>query len=149
MKIVRPRIIALDLEGTLISNAVSQIPRPGLQAFMDFCCNEFDRVCIFSAVSRDRIHAILNQWVSDGIFEQSNCDAVEIIDWQGPHKDLGFVPDCDWREVLIVDDLAAYILPQQLAQWIEAAEFTPPYSGADRELERIADVIRGRLAASV
>ena len=57
----------------------------GLKLFMDFCCNEFDRVCIFSAVPSDRIHGILKQWVSDGILEQSNCDATEIIDWEGPH----------------------------------------------------------------
>ena len=30
---MRPSILALDLEGTLISNAVSQIPRPGLYNF--------------------------------------------------------------------------------------------------------------------
>lgn len=27
---MKPTILAMDLEGTLISNAVSQIPRPGL-----------------------------------------------------------------------------------------------------------------------
>lgn len=32
---VRPTILALDLEGTLISNAISQIPRPGLKTFLE------------------------------------------------------------------------------------------------------------------
>lgn len=31
---MRPTVLALDLEGTLISNAMSQIPRPGLHAFL-------------------------------------------------------------------------------------------------------------------
>lgn len=34
MPIVRPTILALDLEGTLISTAYSQIPQPGLRHFL-------------------------------------------------------------------------------------------------------------------
>jgi hypothetical protein len=40
--------IALDLEGTLISNAVRSFPRPGLSAFLDFCQAHFERVVLFS-----------------------------------------------------------------------------------------------------
>jgi hypothetical protein len=32
---MKPTILALDLEGTLISNAISQIPRPGLHCFLE------------------------------------------------------------------------------------------------------------------
>jgi hypothetical protein len=31
------KVIALDLEGTLISNARRQIPRPGLYQFLEAC----------------------------------------------------------------------------------------------------------------
>lgn len=36
---MKPTIIALDLEGTLISNAVTQFPRPGLRTFIDECAD--------------------------------------------------------------------------------------------------------------
>ena len=145
MAIIRPRIIALDLEGTLISNAISQIPRPGTKEFFAFCFDNFDRICIFSAVSAVRIRAILTQLVCDGILSQECCDAIEIIDWQGPHKDLSAIPGSDWREILIVDDLATYILPQQQTQWIQVSEFAPPYPRTDKELTRIVDLIKTRL----
>lgn len=41
--------IALDLEGTLISNAVSQFPRPGLFDFLTFCQGGCDRLLIVIA----------------------------------------------------------------------------------------------------
>lgn len=41
-------VIALGLEVTLISNAVSCLPRPGLSAFLDVCQAHFDRVVLFS-----------------------------------------------------------------------------------------------------
>jgi hypothetical protein len=49
---MRPSILALDLEGTLISNAVSQIPRPGLRDFLDYARTTFDEVVLFTTVSR-------------------------------------------------------------------------------------------------
>jgi hypothetical protein len=50
--------IALDLEGTLISNAVSQFPRSGLFAFLKYCHENFDRLVIFTAVNEVRFRSI-------------------------------------------------------------------------------------------
>jgi predicted HAD superfamily phosphohydrolase YqeG len=50
--------IALDLEGTLISNAVSQFPRPGLFAFLEYCYQNFVRLVIFTAVNEVRFRSI-------------------------------------------------------------------------------------------
>jgi hypothetical protein len=50
--------IALDLEGTLISNAVSQFPRPGLFTFLEYCHKSFDRLVIFTAVNEVRFRSI-------------------------------------------------------------------------------------------
>ena len=47
---LKPIVIALDLEGTLISNAVSQFPRPGLYSFLEYCQENFSRIVIFTAV---------------------------------------------------------------------------------------------------
>jgi hypothetical protein len=49
--------IALDLEGTLISNAVSQFPRPGLFTFLEYCHENF-RLVIFTAVNEVRFRSI-------------------------------------------------------------------------------------------
>ena len=50
--------IALDVEGTLISNAVSQLPRPGLFTFLEYCHQNFDRLVIFTAVHEVRFRLI-------------------------------------------------------------------------------------------
>lgn len=63
----RDMVIALDLEGTLISNAVSQIPRPGLWQFLEGCRSLAVRVVIFTAVSEDRFRAIAERLVEDGL----------------------------------------------------------------------------------
>ena len=39
----RPRVLAMDLEGTLVSNAVSQLPRPGLYDFLEWAAATFER----------------------------------------------------------------------------------------------------------
>ena len=50
----RESIIALDLEGTLISNAVSQFSATGVRPFLDYCFNEFKSVYLYTAV-RDEL----------------------------------------------------------------------------------------------
>jgi hypothetical protein len=73
--------IALDLEGTLISNAVSQFPRPGLFTFLEYCHQNFDRVVIFTAVNEVRFRSIsrtlcvlINLRLDDNINRsQSHC----------------------------------------------------------------------------
>ena len=47
---IRIKTIALDLEGTLISNAMSQIPRPGLFSFLEECRRLVERVVMFTTV---------------------------------------------------------------------------------------------------
>ena len=51
-------VIALDLEGTLISNAISQIPRPGLNKFLELCRSITNRVVIFTAVKEEVFRGI-------------------------------------------------------------------------------------------
>lgn len=47
-------IIALDLEGTLISNAISQIRRPHLFTFLVGCREVAHRIVMFTTVSESR-----------------------------------------------------------------------------------------------
>ncbi|WP_239510823.1 hypothetical protein [Stenotrophomonas maltophilia] len=46
---MKPPILAIDLEGTLISNAISQIPKPGLYRFLEDVNLLFDRLMNDSA----------------------------------------------------------------------------------------------------
>jgi NLI interacting factor-like phosphatase len=50
--------IALDLEGTLIYNAVSQFSRPGLFTFLEYCHQNFNRLVIFTAVDEVRFRSL-------------------------------------------------------------------------------------------
>jgi hypothetical protein len=54
MKSNKYKVLALDLEGTLISNAVSIFPRPGLYNFLEFCHDTFDKIVLFTSVSEER-----------------------------------------------------------------------------------------------
>src|SRR5690606_29950088 len=61
-----PKVLALDLEGTLISNAVSQIPRPGLFDFLTRCRDSFSRIVMFTTVSEKRFRDIAGLLVKEG-----------------------------------------------------------------------------------
>lgn len=122
--------LALDLEGTLISNAMSQLPRQGLYAFMEGCAQRFERVVIFSAVRAERTRAILERlaahedvpgWVG----------AMEIVRWHGVYKALRFVDAAHPERVWLVDDLETYVLPSQREQWWPIAPFDAPYAPDD------------------
>ena len=58
-------VIALDLEGTLISNAHSQIPRPGLRRFLESCKELVGRVVMFTTVDEPRFRLIASQLVEE------------------------------------------------------------------------------------
>lgn len=59
-------IIALDLEGTLVSNAVSLFPRPSLFSFLNQCRNAYSRWVIFSTVSEPRFRKAASLFVTEG-----------------------------------------------------------------------------------
>lgn len=59
------RKIALDLEGTLISYAVSQFPRPGLRNFLDFCGASFAHVCLYTAIRDELCVPIIQTMVNE------------------------------------------------------------------------------------
>lgn len=127
------KVIALDLEGTLISNAISQIPRPHLHAFLGGCKDITDRVVMFTTVSEDRFREIAQLLVSESVVPPW-FSAIEYINWHGKTKDLNFIPDSIASEAVLVDDVAAYIATGQEKQWIEVQQFSSPYFDTDNEL---------------
>lgn len=86
-----PSILALDLEGTLISNAMSQIPRPGLCEFLSTCRELFPRVVIFTTVKETRFREIARLLVEENLAPRWFAEIV-YISRQGETKDFGFIP---------------------------------------------------------
>jgi hypothetical protein len=141
----RETVLALDLEGTLISNAVSQFPRPGLHAFLVFCRDHFERVYLYTAV-RDAVgEAIVRTLVCENSAPEWFLD-VPFVRWSHDRKDLNHIPNARPCDCLLLDDNRDYVVDDQLAQWIPIAKFEAPYSDTDRELERVQLVIFDRLA---
>ena len=142
----RPRVLALDLEGTLISNAISQIPRPGLRAFLEWAAATFERLVLFTAVRPSRACAILQLLAAEGAAPPWLA-TLEIIDWSGTRKDLRHVPHIDhWRQVWLLDDIERYVVPDQRECWIPILPFDSPYPDDDAGLEAARGLMVGRLS---
>ncbi len=133
IKIPLPSVLALDLEGTLISNAMSQIPRPGLYAFLERCAVLFPRLVMFTTVKEDKFRQIARLLVEEGMAPAWYAD-MEYVHWHGETKNLEFVPDASVSDIILVDDFEIYVHPGQEAQWMQIAYFDYPYSEDDRGL---------------
>jgi hypothetical protein len=135
-------VVALDLEGTLISNAVSAFPRPGLKRFIEFTLKVADRVVMFTTVREERARELLQLIENEGFLPAGFAAAVEFVPYSGKTKDLSAAGEPDSATVLLVDDQPSMVHPGQEAYWIPIAEFMPPFDQEDHELERVAEVIR-------
>ena len=136
-------LIALDLEGTLISNAMSQIPRPGLYSFLDECSLLAERVVMFTTVREERFRPIANLLVEEGYAPEWFRD-IEYVKWEGKVKDLTFIPRAKVQQSLLVDDFHIYVAPGQENRWIEIKQFEYPYSEDDNDLSRVLNLIKER-----
>jgi hypothetical protein len=138
----RPLDIALDLEGTLVSNAMSQIPRAHLREFLEFCLKTFERVVIYSAVNPKQVRMVCQKLVEMGDAPEWFGN-IEIFRNRGKYKDLTAVAE-DFRWVLLVDDVHTYVDPKQASQWVPCEQFCRPY-GPDDELLAVMEEIKRRL----
>lgn len=136
--------LALDLEGTLISNAVSQFPRPGLHAFLDFCRGSFPRLLVYTAVEERIFRGVARQLVADG-YAPAWFQSVPHLQCEGQYKDLRLIPGADVATSLLVDDLESFVHPDQRDCWVRIEPFNKPYPTTDRELERVISLLREHL----
>ena len=140
MKNIKPKVLALDLEGTLISNAMSQIPRPGLYGFLERCRVLFPRVVMFTTVKEESFRAVARLLVDEGLAPSWFSD-IEYVNWTGETKDLGFISGVDPEEVLLVDDFERYVHSGQESQWLRIDYFGHPYPGNDIGLSKVLAVL--------
>lgn len=138
----RIKVLALDLERTLISDAMNREPRPGLCKFLHFCVGHFERVVLFTSVNRKQAFDALNELREQGHVPAELMDKVEYIVWESKYKDLRNIPGASVEEVLFVDDDAGWVLPGQEAQYIAIAEYDPYLvRGTDEELQRLRTLL--------
>lgn len=131
-----PAIIALDLEGTLISTAVSQFPRPGLYRFLEGCAR-LGRVVLYTTVPPERVRPIAARLVDEGLAPDWFRE-VEIVDWpRRGAKDLNAIPGAAGASVVLVDDMAENAVPGQEAHCIEVVGYT----GVEHEDDALAQVL--------
>ncbi len=129
-------VLALDLEGTLISNAMSQIPRPGLHAFLTGCDALFERVVMFTTVREDKFRSIAELLVEEGV-APAWFATMEFVHWTGATKDLAFIPGIATHQALLVDDFEKHVHPGQEAQWLQVDYFDYPYEASDTGLDKM------------
>jgi uncharacterized membrane protein YheB (UPF0754 family) len=136
-------ILALDLEHTLISSAVTCFIRPHLNDFLDWSIENFDEVVLFTTVSSEHVKNIQNKLFKMGdtnkTFQELRC-----IEWPRIGlKDLSFV-SANWQNVMMVDDLPeAYSIEAQRPQWVEIRPFDPRFP--DAELLTVKNELINRL----
>lgn len=136
------RIIALDLERTLISDALSAEPRPGLFDFLSFCLARFERVVLFTSVEQADAWEVLRELTRCGRVPPSFLGRLEYVVWSGEYKDLRFIPHSVPEEVLLVDDDPGWIRPDQRDRWIR---IVPWDGGEDAELLHTRSALDGLL----
>lgn len=141
---MRPTILAMDLEGTLISNAVSQIPRPGLFVFLEHVQVQFSQLVMFTTVPEPLTRRICRLLVAEGVAPPWFA-SLPYISWDGPTKDLRFV-SAHAGEVILLDDHAPYVHPGQEIHWVEIPLFGSPYPEDDTGLQLAMLRIDERLA---
>jgi hypothetical protein len=137
-------ILALDIEGTLVSNAVSQIARPGLRDFLQFCRERFPRVVVYTVVDERTFRLLAPQLILDEAAPRWFGDLVH-VHWTAEHKDLRLIPEAVPERALLVDDLEECVHPEQKDRWIRVAPFERPYPASDSELARVRAVLSAHL----
>lgn len=140
-------LLALDLEGTLISNAVSQIPRPGLHRFLELCQIMFDDVMVFTTVPESRFRDIATLLAHEG-HAPHWFSLVRHLHCTDGQKDLGLVPCLGPQAMtLLVDDYADYVVPGAQSMWLPIDQFAAPYPDDDVALESLIPVLARRVLA--
>ena len=134
-------MIALDLEASLIDNAMMGNPRPGLFSFLEFCIEHFDRISLLTTVDEDDAREVIHDLIDAGKIPGEFAN-VEYIDWQGEHKDLRYAKNASPDQILFLDDDRGWVHPEQLDRWIPILPWT---SGDDSELEKTKLLILDRL----
>jgi NLI interacting factor-like phosphatase len=138
-------VIALDLEGTLISNAMSQFPRPGLYNFLVAVKRLAHRVVMFTGVQEPLFRQIAATLCQEGKAPSWFLD-IGYVEWDHlSKKDLIYIKNIRIERSVIIDDMPEYIKEEHMQQFVHIRQYESPYSLQDRELERILAVLQEKV----
>lgn len=138
-------VLALDLEATLVDNAMSAAPRTGLVEFLDFCNDRFSRVAIYTTVEESDAREVVRELVRSGHWPVELANRLEFVDWSGEYKDLRFIAGAVEEAIVLVDDDTGWIRPDQKDQWIPIEPWDGnPDSELARVRERLVDLLEGQ-----
>ena len=91
------------------------------------------RIVMFTTVDEASFRKIAQSLVEEG-FAPDWFATLECVQWHGETKDLRFVMDANWQEVILVDDFEKFVHPGQEAQWLQIVHFDYPYPQSDTGL---------------
>ncbi len=135
------KVVALDLEGTLISSAVRPVPRPYLNHFLSYCMKTFNNVVIYSSVKKERVDSVWSELFVQG-FIPEELREIKSVHWKGRYKNLKFIKGFEPKQIVLIDDTEAWIEPSQKSQWIKIKQWSYPFSNNDQELKRIIALLK-------
>lgn len=121
-------VIALDLEGTLISNGMSQIPRPGLYDFLENLRVLTADIVLFTTLGMELTKQIQQTLADEGSVPEW-FRALPYVEWEGEFKDIGFVKKLYEPEkvrVLLIDDYEGHAVGQEDSV-VLVKQFESPY----------------------
>ena len=119
-----PTILALGLEGALISNVEGCVRRPGLKTFLEQCALLFQKIVMFTQLPEETVWHIAERLVHEGNapdwFARIHC-----IRWNGLQKDLSHIVAADSRDVIFVDLCDGFERADQRSQCVGVEAFDP------------------------
>ncbi len=140
------KTLVLDIEGTLVSNAVSIFPRHELYKFLEFVKTKFDRIVVMTCLEERKFREVAHVLCVEGSapkwfenLEWINWSKFYFVDQPQLYKNLKFINE-DISNIYIIDDMERYIDPDQKSQWIPIESFSRPYR-RDKEFKRLMKVI--------
>jgi hypothetical protein len=139
-------VIALDLEGTLISNGISQFARPNLSKFLNELIACVDEIVIYSTLATSKILKVFERLESENEVPSwlSQC---RIIEWCGGCKSLSRVTENRNVLVFLIDDFEGYVCPEDRYGWFEVPSFTSPYDERPGVLAEVLQEVQAVLTA--
>ncbi len=146
----KPKVLALDMEGTLVSTSKGIQVRPYLWELLSFAYAEFERVVLYTRLSKPAARQIVASLVQNHFAPPVFLQRFEYIEGPTEYKDLLAISEVDWTEVLIVDDNPTNAVPEQQSQWLTLPSFTP-YAGAlgqaepDTALLKMIELLKNKL----
>lgn len=137
-------ILAVDLEGTLISNAVSAFARPRLAEFLGWASTRFAQVVLYTAVPAARAAVVLKRVTElDGV--PAAVMPTRVLTQEGPCKGLHHV-DRDTWPILLLDDQAGAVCPDEVEQWVPIQPWSAPYANDDDGLRGARQLLEAAIA---